>query len=224
MRVLVIEDYRPLRDSLTRGLREAGYAVDAVADGETGQWRALDGDYDVIVLDLMLPGIDGLSILRELRAARKAARVLILTAKDTVADRVAGLEQGADDYLVKPFAYREFLARVQALVRRRHDLNGTSIAVGDLILDLQARTATRAGSPLELSAREFALLEFLVVRRGRVQSRTEIWEHLYDFNAEPNSNVIDVYVGMLRRKLERDGLPRLIHTRRGMGYVLEPKT
>ena len=224
MRVLVIEDYRPLRDSLTRGLREAGYAVDAVADGETGQWRALDGDYDVIVLDLLLPGIDGLSILRELRAARKAARVLILTAKDTVADRVAGLEQGADDYLVKPFAYREFLARVQALVRRRHDLNGTSIAVGDLILDLQARTATRAGSPLELSAREFALLEFLVVRRGRVQSRTEIWEHLYDFNAEPNSNVIDVYVGMLRRKLERDGLPRLIHTRRGMGYVLEPKT
>jgi len=177
----------------------------------------------VIVLDLMLPGKDGLSILRDLRAEKNPARVLVLTAKDTVPDRVTGLEAGADDYLVKPFAYAEFLARVQALVRRRHDLGSSRLAIGDLVVDLAARTARRGGRTLDLTAREFALLEFLALRRGRVQSRAQIWENIYDANAELNSNVVDVFVGTLRRKLEEDGGPRLIHTRRGMGYVLEER-
>jgi DNA-binding response OmpR family regulator len=221
MRILVIEDYPPLRDSLVRGLREAGYAVDAEGDGEEGLWLAMEVDYDVIVLDLMLPKMDGLTVLKRLRAGDHPARVLILTARDTVPDRVAGLNQGADDYLVKPFAYSEFLARVQALIRRRYDIGSPIIEVGELVIDLPSRTVRQAGRTVELTAREYALLEFLALRKGRVQSRTEIWEHIYDVNAEPNSNVIDVYIRMLRKKLERDGLPRLIHTRRGMGYVLE---
>ncbi len=223
MRILVIEDYTPLRTSLVRGLRENGYVVEGVADGDEGFWQAREVAYDVIVLDLMLPGKDGLTILKELRAERNPARILVLTAKDTVPDRVTGLDAGADDYLVKPFAYAEFLARVQALVRRRHDLGASRLEIGDLVVDLAARTAARDGRTLDLTAREFALLEFLALRKGRVQSREQIWENIYDANAELNSNVVDVFVGTLRRKLEADDGPRLIHTRRGMGYVLEER-
>jgi len=220
VRVLVIEDYRPLRDSLARGLREAGFAVDATGDGDEGLWYAESGSYDVILLDLMLPGTGGLTILDRLVARRNQARVLILTAKDTVGDRVRGLERGADDYLVKPFAFAELLARVNALVRRKYESHAAVIEIDDLRIDTRARRVSRGERDLDLTAREFALLEYLARRRDHVVTRGEIWEHLYDFNAEPNSNVIDVHVGTLRRKLEQEGRRRLIQTRRGLGYIL----
>ena len=220
MRLLLVEDYPPLRRSIAKGLREAGYAVDATGDGEEGLWYASSGEHDVIVLDLMLPKVDGLTILRRLREKGSPAHVLILTAKDTVDDRVRGLELGADDYLVKPFAFDELLARVRALVRRKYEAKSPVIAVGDLEMDTRARAVRRGGRAIGLTAREYALLEFLALRAGQVVTRTDIWEHVYDFAAEPNSNVIDVYVARLRKKLELDGRPPLIHTRRGIGYVL----
>jgi DNA-binding response OmpR family regulator len=221
MRVLLVEDYEPVRTSVARGLREAGFAVDATGDGEEGLWFAQTGEYDAIVLDLMLPGIDGLTILRRLRDDADAVPVLVLTAKDTVRDRVRGLDLGADDYLVKPFAFDELLARIRALMRRKYEEASPVLRVGDLEIDPGRHTVHRAGRAVDLTAREYAILEFLAHRAGRVVSRTDIWEHVYDFNAEPNSNVIDVYVARLRRRLERGGRSRLIHTRRGQGYVLE---
>jgi len=221
VRVLIVEDYEPLRTSLVQGLREAGYAVDATGNGEEGFWFADSGDYDVIILDLMLPELDGWTITKRLRARGRRSHILMLTAKDSLSDRVAGLQSGADDYLVKPFAFAELLARVGALVRRRYESKSPVIRIGDLEIDTRARTAHRAGSEIDLTAREYTLLELLARRKGEVVTRDEIWEHTYDFNAEPRSNVIDVYVGMLRRKLEQGGLSRLIHTRRGLGYVLE---
>ena len=220
MRVLVVEDYAPLRKSLSQGLRDAGFAVDATGDGDEGLWYATTNDYDVIVLDLMLPGTDGLTILRRLREAGRESHVLVLTAKGDVADRVRGLNLGADDYLVKPFAFAELLARVRALVRRAYDAKDPVLRVGDLEIDTAARSARRGGEPLRLTAREYALLELLALRAGQVVSRTAVWEHVYEFDSEAHSNVVDVYIGYLRRKTERGGRPRLIHTRRGEGYVL----
>ena len=220
MRLLVIEDYRPLRKSLTKGLQEAGFAVDATGDGEEGLWYAIGEAYDVIILDLMLPKMDGLSILKKLRAKGRQNHVLILTARDTIDDRVKGLNTGADDYLVKPFAFEELLARVNALVRRQYAVKSPEIRVGDVQIDTRTKSVRRAGQVVELTGREYSLLEFLALREGQLVTRTEIWEHLYDFNDEPNSNVIDVYVGHLRKKLEKKGWSRLIHTRRGMGYML----
>ena len=220
MRVLLVEDHSLLRKSLARGLREANFAVDATGDGREGLWYATGQDYDVIILDLMLPGMDGLSVLRRLRSQGRQSPVLILTARDTVADRVEGLDCGADDYLVKPFAFEELLARVRALVRRRYSAKSPVIRLGEMEIDRSAKTVRLAGRRVELTAREYALLELLALRAGQVVSRSEIWEHLYDFNAEPNSNVIDVYIGRLRRKLEGSSRGRLIRTRRGMGYVL----
>ena len=220
MRVLIVEDYAPVRDSVTQGLREAGYAVDAASEGEEGLWYATSNDYDVIVLDLMLPKIDGLTILARLRQAGSTAAVLILTARDALEDRVRGLNLGADDYLVKPFAFAELLARVQALVRRKYDAKNPKIRIEDLEIDTSARTVRRAEKTIELTAMEYALLQFLALRRGQVVSRSDIWEHLYDFDATAESNVVDVYIGYLRKKIERPGLPKLIHTRRGQGYIL----
>ena len=220
MRVLVVEDYAPLRKSLSQGLRHEGFAVDATGDGDEGLWYATTNDYDVIVLDLMLPGTDGLTILRRLREAGRESHVLVLTAKGDVADRVRGLNLGADDYLVKPFAFAELLARVRALVRRAYDAKDPVLRVGDLEIDTAARSARRGGEPLRLTAREYALLELLALRAGQVVSRTAVWEHVYEFDSEAHSNVVDVYIGYLRRKTERGGRPRLIHTRRGQGYVL----
>ncbi len=220
MRVLVIEDYRPLLTSLTQGLEEAGFAVDASADGEEGLWYARSHEYDAIVLDLMVPGVDGLTILSRLRKDGASVPVLIVTAKDTVEDRVKGLDLGADDYLVKPFAFEELVARVRALVRRGYDNKDPVIRIDDLEIDTTARTAMRDGQRIDLSAREYALLEFLAMRAGQVVSRTAVWEHVYDFHSDPGSNVVDVYVGYLRKKIERPGLAKLIHTRRGQGYLL----
>jgi DNA-binding response OmpR family regulator len=220
MRILVIEDYLPLQTALVRGLREAGYSVDAASDGREGACYAETGEYDAIVLDIMLPKRDGWTILEQLRDQGKQTHVLVLTAKDQLVDRIRGLNLGADDYLVKPFAFEELLARVAALVRRKYNCKSPVIRVADLEIDRNTRTVHRAGERIDLSARELSLLEFLAMRPGRVVSRDEIWEHVYDFSSIPGSNVIDVYVRLLRRKIERHDWPRLIHTRRGQGYVL----
>ena len=222
MRVLIVEDYSPLRRSLAQGLQEAGFAVDASADGEDGLWHAQSNDYDVIVLDLMLPRLDGLTVLQRLRQAGKSVHVLILTARDGLGDRVRGIDAGAADYLVKPFAFEELLARVRALVRRKYAAKSPCLRVGDLEIDTNARKVRRAGRDVELTAREYALLHFLALRHGQLVTRPEIWEHIYDFASETQSNVVDVYIGYLRRKLEARGQPRLIHTRRGEGYMLGP--
>lgn len=220
MRLLVIEDYRPLQQSLTKGLREAGFAVDTTRDGAEGLWYATGSEYDVIILDLMLPGIDGLEILRKLRAKGLKSHVLILTAKDTLEDRVTGLDLGADDYLIKPFAFQELLARVRALLRRRYRQKNPRIKVKDLRIDLTTQRVWRGRQEIQLTPREYALLEYLAMRAGQTVSRTDIWEHLYEFSSSASSNVVDVYIGYLRRKFERPDRPRLIHTVRGRGYLL----
>lgn len=220
MRVLIIEDYGPVRQSLAQGLAEAGFAVDATGDGREGLWYAQSGEYDVVLLDLMLPGADGLTLLKTLRNEGNSAHILILTARDTLEDRLAGLNLGADDYLVKPFAFEEVLARVRALVRRKYATKSPALRIADLEIDTAARTVRRGGQAVDLTAREYAVLEYLACRQGQPVTRTALWEHVYDFDAEPNSNVIDVYVGQLRKKLEQGGLPRLIQTRRGVGYLL----
>src|SRR3954469_2069123 len=224
MKLLVIEDFPLLRKSIADGLREAGFAVDDTGDGEEGAWYATSGQYDVIILELMLPKIDGLTILKRLRAEASQAHVLILTAKDTTEDRINGLTLGADDYLVKPFVFEELLARVRALVRRKYEAKSPVIQVGDMEIDTTQRLVRRAGERIELSRREYALLELLAARVGQVVTRESIWESIYEFDSEADSNVVDVFIGHLRKKIEREGLPRLIHTRRGHGYVLGEET
>lgn len=220
MRLLIVEDYTPLRESLCKGLTEAGFAVDSTGDGEEGLWYARSNPYDVIVLDIMLPGIDGLNILETLRAEGKEAHVLLLTAKDTVEDRVIGLDTGADDYLVKPFAFEELLARVRALVRREYHQKRPCIEIGDLHLYLDSQRVMLGENDMDLTPREYALLEYLALRSGQVVSRTDIWEHVYEFNACATSNVVDVYIGYLRKKIDQPGNAPLIKTVRGRGYVL----
>ncbi len=221
MRLLIVEDYQPLQKSLEQGLREAGFAVDVTGDGKEGLWYAVNNDYDVIILDLMLPGIDGLQILEKLRAEGRESHVLILTAKDALEDKVAGLNLGADDYLIKPFAFEELLARVRALVRRSYRRKHPQIEIGDLRIDLTTQKVFRGNCQIPLTPREFALLEYLVMRSGEVVSRTDIWEHVYEFNSSATSNVVDVYVGYLRKKLAQPDKPDLIRTVRGRGYLVE---
>jgi DNA-binding response OmpR family regulator len=216
VKLLLIEDSKRLSLTLARGLRKAGYSVDFSGDGREGLWLAESNDYDVIILDLMLPALDGLTLLERLRRTRNT-HVLILTAKDTVADRVAGLQKGADDYLVKPFAFEELLARVQALCRRAYGRKTPLLAIGLLRIDLAKKQAYCEGRLLELSPREFMLLEYLALRQGELVSRVEIETHIYDERAEPMSNVVDSAICILRRKI---GCP-LIHTRRGAGYILD---
>ena len=220
MRVLLVEDYPPLLKSITTALREAGYTVDATPDGAEGLVFAERGVHDVAVLDIMLPGVDGMTILRCIRSLRLATRVLMLTARDTLSDRVSGLDAGADDYMVKPFALQELLARVRSLMRRTFERADTVVRVGDLEFDALARQVRRAGVAIALTAREYGVLEALARRPGHIVTREEITERVYEFASDPGSNVVDVYVGYVRRKLELDGGARLIHTRRGLGYVL----
>lgn len=217
MRILLVEDSNTLRRTIRRALRHAGFAVDTAADGEEGLTAAEFHDYDALVLDIMLPRLDGLALLRRLRAAGKTTHVLLLTARDTVADRVEGLRQGADDYLVKPFALEELLARVQALCRRAYGAKTPALRIGQLELDFSARRLRREGTDIELTAREWRLLEYLALRRGQVVPRIEIEAHIYDEFVEPMSNVVDAAIYALRRKIGAE----LIHTRRGLGYVLE---
>jgi DNA-binding response OmpR family regulator len=220
MRVLVVEDYQLLRESLASGLKQLGYAVDATGDGVDGLWHAENHPYDVVVLDLMLPKLGGLELLARIRAAGNTVPVLVLTAKDSIEDRVNGLDHGADDYLVKPFAFDELAARVRALVRRRYDRDVAMIRIADLEIDTRKRSVRRGNAIVPLSAREYALLEYLASRAGHIVTRTEIWDHVYDAADEPWSNVLDVHISHLRRKIDHGHEPKLIHTRRGLGYVL----
>jgi DNA-binding response OmpR family regulator len=221
MRALVIEDDPVISDFVARGLREAGFAVDVANDGTRGLALALEAQPDVAVVDVMLPGRDGLDLIETLRRRGVNTPVLILSARHTVDDRVAGLQRGGDDYLTKPFAFPELLARVQALVRRASGaVEPTRLKVGDLEMDLLARTVTRQGRELDLRPREFALLEYLMRNAGRVVSKTMVLSRVWDYNFDPRTNVVDVLVHRLREKIDRDFEPRLLHTRRGIGYVL----
>ena len=220
MRILLVEDSQRLAQSVQTGLRKLGHAVDVVHEGPRGLSYALHNPYDVVVLDIMLPGMDGLSVLRGMRSSGNDTHVLLLTAKDTVADRVDGLRTGADDYLVKPFAFEELAARLDALNRRVRGPATPTVTIGDLAFDRSARTVTRGGRTLDLSRREFSLLGYLVERAGETVSRIEIEDHLYDEDTLPMSNVVASTICALRDKLEAGGEARLIHTRRGLGYVL----
>ncbi len=220
MRILLIEDYLPLSRALERGLHEAGYGVDTATDGERGLALAEATAYDVVLLDLMLPGLDGSAVLARLRAARNPVGVIILTARQGVSDRIKGLDLGADDYVTKPFAFDELLARIRSVIRRRQGHAHAVIAVADLEVDTTARTVRRGSQVVPLSSREYALLEYLAARRGQTVTRSEIVEHVYDFGSAPSSNVVDVYIGYLRRKIDQDHDVKLIHTRRGLGYRL----
>lgn len=220
MRILVAEDHATLAESIARGLRDEGYAVDLTMNGEEAMHWALTNQYGCIVLDVMMPGKDGWSVLRALRQRGSPTPVIFLTARDAVDDRVRGLDMGADDYVVKPFNWAELLARVRAAIRRPNGHKAATLAVADLEIDTVAKTVKRAGSSIELTAREYALLEYLVHREGQVVPRTDIWEQLYGHDDPTSSNVVDVYIGYLRNKIDRDHAVKLIHTRRGLGYVL----
>ena len=225
MRLLLIEDSQRLQRTLGTGLRRAGYALDIAGDGPAGLQLAEAHQYDVIILDLMLPGLDGLSVLRRLRAGGGDAHVLILTAKDSTEDRVTGLRAGADDFMAKPFAFDELVARIQALVRRRHGQKNPRVVIGPLEIDTAARRVVRDGTAVNLAPREYALLEYLATRRGEVVTRREIEDRLYAGQAEIASNAVDSAVCALRRRIDRDDDQSLIETRRGQGYVLrEPAT
>ncbi|MBV9386600.1 MAG: response regulator transcription factor [Chroococcidiopsidaceae cyanobacterium CP_BM_ER_R8_30] len=223
MRVLVVEDEPGIAQFVCQGLREASYAVDLASDGVEGLDYALSAEYDVIVLDILLPQVDGLQLLEKLRSHRIKAPVLLLTALDTVEDRVKGLNAGADDYLVKPFAFSELLARIRALLRRPPLQVETVLRIGELEMDTSRREVHRAGRLIELSQREFALLEYLMRHPCQVLTRTQIAEHVWNFDFANESNVVDVYIGYLRRKLDRGFDHSLIHTLRGVGYRLAPK-
>jgi two-component system OmpR family response regulator len=223
MRVLVIEDDSKIASFVINGLRQHGFAADHAPDGERGLALAGTVSYDTVVLDLMLPKLDGLAVLRQMRAEKILTPVLILSAKASVDDRVKGLQAGGDDYLTKPFAFSELLARVQALIRRAtHTAEPTKLSAGDLTMDLLTREVTRGGQPIELQAREFALLELLLRHPGRVVTKTMTLEHLWDYSFDPQTNVVDVLVHRLRAKVDKDFPVKLIQTIRGVGYVLKP--
>ncbi len=221
MRILVVEDEKKLAGFIKRALAEDSHAVDVRHDGEEGAYLATSEPYDLVLLDLMLPKKDGLSILKEMRAAKVATPVLILSARGEVKDRVKGLDLGADDYLAKPFSLDELKARVRALLRRGGEGPASVLKIGDVTMDLIAREVRRGDEPVRLTNREFALLEYLMRNPNRVLTRTSIAEHVWDYNFDWESNVVDVFVNYLRRKLEGEGRPKLIHTVRGVGYQLK---
>jgi DNA-binding response OmpR family regulator len=221
MKVLVVEDEKKLAGFIRRALKEDGHAVEVCNDGDTGMHRATSETYDAVILDLMLPGTGGLEILRSIREKGRSEPVLILTARDSLQDRVTGLDRGADDYLTKPFALDELRARVRALLRRGKGGVSTVLHFSDLSMDLVERTVTRGRRAIELTPREFSLLEYFLRNPRRVLTRTSIAEHVWDYNFDWQSNVVDVFVNGVRRKTEENGEPRLIHTMRGVGYVLK---
>jgi heavy metal response regulator len=224
MRVLVVEDEPRIADFVVRGLTENGYSVDAAGDGEEAlHWPGV-AEFDVIILDIMIPHIDGFEVCRTLRSRGVRTPILMLTARDTIEDRVRGLDSGADDYLVKPFAFAELLARVRALCRREPALHGTTLTVGDLSLDTVTRIVTRGHSELALTAKEFALLEFLMRHPGQVLSRTVIAEHAWNYDFDNTTNVIDVHIKNLRRKIDGDSIPSMIQTVRSVGYRISART
>ena len=221
MRILVVEDDRKVAEFVRKGFEEEGYAVDIAADGETALAIGLDRLHDLIVLDIMLPKRPGLDVLRELRRAKITTPVILLTARDAVEDKVQGLDAGADDYLTKPFAFAELLARVRALLRRGAEARLPQLQLADLVVDPATRVVRRGGEEIGLTNREFALLEYLMRNQGRVLTRTMIAEHVWDYSFDSSTNVIDVYVNYLRKKIDARWEPKLLHTVRGVGYVLK---
>jgi heavy metal response regulator len=222
MRILIVEDERKVASFIRKGLREEGYAVDVAEDGEKGDLLAASNDYDLILLDVLLPKIDGVSLLKKIRLEENRTPVILLTAKDSVGDKVSGLDAGADDYLTKPFAFAELLARIRSVLRKGG--GGplpTTLRVADLSLDLLGRKVLRAGQEIELTAKEFALLEFLMQHAGAVVTRTMITEHVWDLHFDSFTNVVDVYINYLRRKIDYGRERKLIHTVRGRGYLLK---
>jgi len=221
MRILVIEDERKIASFVERGLQEEGYAIDVAYDGEEGHFLATTNDYDLIVLDLMLPKLDGLSLCKKLREEDgQTTPIIILTAKDKTEDKVKGLDSGADDYLTKPFAFAEFLARIRAALRKKNGQVAIKLQVGDLAVDLLTHQVTRGKEEIVLTAKEFALLEYLMRNAGKLVTRTMISEHVWDINFDSGTNVIDVYINFLRKKIDHGHKMCLIHTIRGRGYVI----
>lgn len=224
MRLLLAEDDPQLRSALARGLREQAFAVDAVADGDAAMARAATAEYDVLVLDVLMPKQDGFALCRALRRRAVHTPILLLTARDAVEDRIAGLDAGADDYLTKPFAFGELLARVRALLRRRGDVLPPTLVVGDLAVDTRRQEVRRGTRALDLTAREYTFLAYLARHAGRVVSRAELSAHVWDDNHDPNANLIDVYVSRIRRKVDGGAERPLLHTRRGAGVMLADLT
>ena len=221
MRILVVEDQNKVSSFIKKGLEEEGYAVDIAHDGQMGLDMALDPVHDLIILDIQLPKIDGLQILQKLRNRGLATPVLLLTVRATIEDKVLGLDSGADDYLTKPFAFQELVARVRALLRRRTDTEPAVLRISDLTLDPARRLVLRGDEKIDLSPREFSLLDFFMRNPGRVLTRTMIIDHVWDYDFDTDTNVIDVYINYLRKKIDTGGKPKLIHTVRGAGYVLK---
>ncbi|MDD5495591.1 MAG: response regulator transcription factor [Candidatus Omnitrophica bacterium] len=221
MRILIIEDERKIADFIKRGLKEEGYAVDLAHDGEQGHFLAKTNNYDLILLDLMLPKIDGLSLCGQLKKEGVSSPIIMLTAKDTVKDKVVGLDTGADDYLTKPFAFEELLARIRVILRKKESGTVTKLQVGDLELDLLTHKVARSGKEISLTAKEYSLLEYLMRNAGTVVSRTMISEHVWDIDFDTFTNVIDVYINYLRKKVDSGFSKKLIHTIRGRGYILK---
>jgi heavy metal response regulator len=221
VRLLVVEDENKVASFIKKGLEEEGYAVDLAADGEAGLAMALERVHDLIILDIRLPKMDGLQVLRMLRQDKVTTPVLLLTVRATIEDKVLGLDAGADDYLTKPFAFQELVARVRALLRRRAEAEPAVLQVGDLSLDPARRTVVRGGVKIDLTAREFALLDYFMRNPGRVLTRTMIAEHVWDYSFDTSTNVIDVYVNYLRKKIDAEREPKLLHTVRGVGYMLQ---
>lgn len=220
MRILIVEDEPRVANFISKGLREQSFAVDVAADGEDGLYKAGISAYDLIILDVMLPVRNGYQVCRDLRKQEIKTPILMLTARDSVDDRVTGLDSGADDYLIKPFDFKELLARVRALLRRAKQLRPATLSIDDLILNTANHTVVRAGKAINLTAKEYALLEFFVIRQNHIVGREEIAEHVWDENFDPFSNVIDVYVRRLRKKIDEGFDKPLIHTKRGEGYIL----
>jgi len=221
MRVLVVEDELKIAQFIKRGLKEEGYAADIASDGEQGDFFLSSNDYDLIILDLMLPKMDGLTLCRKLRKEGKHTPIIMLTAKDTVKDKVKGLDSGADDYLSKPFAFEELLARIRVLLRKKDSQVVTQLKVNDLNMDLLTQKVTRAGRAIELTVKEYALLEYLMRNAGNIITRTMISEHVWDINFDTMTNVIDVYINYLRNKIDSGFEDKMIHTVRGKGYLLK---
>ncbi|MCG6915094.1 response regulator transcription factor [bacterium BMS3Abin03] len=220
MKILLIEDEKKVASFIKKGLEQEFYTVDAVFDGKEGLTFALSGEYDLMILDIMLPYRDGITILREVRKAKIDTPVLFLTAKDTVPDKVTGLDSGADDYLAKPFAFEELLARVRALIRRKDAEKSVLLKALDLVLDTQRHIAERNGTEIQLTPKEYSILEYLLKNKNKVISRTILTEHVYDFHFDPDTNVIDVYINKLRNKIDKGFEKQLLNTVRGVGYVI----